>query len=181
MTVQLIVAVAHNRAIGFKGNIPWKIPSDLKRFKKITSGNAIIMGRKTFESLPGLLPKRKHIVITRNSNHVKTVSKDVDIVSTLEEAITKGKVCEHQFIIGGAQIYDLAWPCVEAVHFTRVNALIEQADTFFTYPDATYKFSCQDFQNFYEPGDQYACQYFYLVSDSHTKAQSLRAHIIGSI
>ena len=84
-SITIIVAAAENNAIGKDNDLIWSLPNDLKRFKKLTSGHCIIMGRKTFDSFPGLLPNRKHIVISRNKNNF--VPEEVIVVNNFEDAI----------------------------------------------------------------------------------------------
>ena len=105
-SITIIVAAAENNAIGKDNDLIWSLPNDLKRFKKLTSGHSIIMGRKTFDSFPGLLPNRKHIVISRNKNI--SFSDEVTVVNNFEDAIRETGDDENPFIIGGGQIYKLA-------------------------------------------------------------------------
>ena len=127
-TITIIVAAAENNAIGKDNDLIWSLPDDLKRFKKLTSGHSIIMGRKTFDSFPGLLPNRKHIVISKKSEDY--FPENVVVVNNVEKAL---KVCnddENPFIIGGGQIYKLAMEISDKIELTRVHAEFE-ADTFF--------------------------------------------------
>ena len=127
-SITIIVAAAENNAIGKNNNLIWSLPNDLKRFKKLTSGHCIIMGRKTFDSFPGLLPNRKHIVISRNKNI--SFSDEVIVVNNFEDAITETGDDENPFIIGGGQIYKLAMDIVDKIELTRVHEEFK-ADTFF--------------------------------------------------
>ena len=127
-SITIIVAAAENNAIGKDNNLIWSLPNDLKRFKKLTSGHCIIMGRKTFDSFPGLLPKRKHIVISRNKNN--SVPEEVTVVNNFEDAIRETGDDENPFIIGGGQIYELAMDLVDKIELTRVHEEFK-ADTFF--------------------------------------------------
>ena len=127
-TITIIVAAAENNAIGKDNDLIWSLPDDLKRFKKLTSGHSIIMGRKTFDSFPGLLPNRKHIIISKKSEDY--FPENVVVVNSIEKAL---KVCnddENPFIIGGGQIYKLAMEMSDKIELTRVHAEFE-ADTFF--------------------------------------------------
>jgi len=127
--IKLIVAADLNGAIGVRNKMPWHLPADLANFKKLTLGKKIIMGRKTFESLPGMLPGREHIVITRNKNYK---AKDCVVVNSLREAIYH--VGSHEaFIIGGGDIYRQAMDMkvVSKVHLTIVHTELKSADTFF--------------------------------------------------
>ena len=127
-SITIIVAAAENNAIGKDNDLIWSLPNDLKRFKKLTSGHSIIMGRKTFDSFPGLLPNRKHIVISRNKNI--SFSDEVTVVNNFEDAITETGDDENPFIIGGGQIYKLAMDIVDKIELTRVHEEFK-ADTFF--------------------------------------------------
>ena len=127
-SITIIVAAAENNAIGKNNNLIWSLPNDLKRFKKLTSGHCIIMGRKTFNSFPGLLPNRKHIVISRNKNN--SFSEEVTVVNNFEDAIKKTGDDENPFIIGGGQIYKLAMEVADKIELTRVHKEFK-ADTFF--------------------------------------------------
>ena len=127
-SITIIVAAAENNAIGKDNDLIWSLPNDLKRFKKLTSGHCIIMGRKTFDSFPGLLPNRKHIVISRNKNI--SFSDEVTVVNNFEDAIKETGDDENPFIIGGGQIYKLAMDIVDKIELTRVHEEFK-ADTFF--------------------------------------------------
>ncbi|MAU30483.1 MAG: diacylglycerol kinase [Flavobacteriaceae bacterium] len=127
-SITIIVAAAENNAIGKDNDLIWSLPNDLKRFKKLTSGHSIIMGRKTFDSFPGLLPNRKHIVISRNKNI--SFSDEVTVVNNFEDAIRETGDDENPFIIGGGQIYKLAMDLGDKIELTRVHEEFK-ADTFF--------------------------------------------------
>ena len=126
--ITIIVAAAENNAIGKDNDLIWSLPNDLKRFKKLTSGHSIIMGRKTFDSFPGLLPNRKHIVISRNKNI--SFSDEVTVVNNFEDAIRETGDDENPFIIGGGQIYKLVMDLCDKIELTRVHEEFK-ADTFF--------------------------------------------------
>ncbi|WP_375239392.1 dihydrofolate reductase [Aurantibacter sp.] len=125
----LIVATAEANEIGKNNDLIWHLRNDLKRFKALTSGHCIIMGRKTFESFPKPLPNRLHIVITRQADY--KVPEGVIVVNSLEEAFTKIPKTETQpFVIGGGEIYKQAIPFTEKIELTKVHANFD-ADTFF--------------------------------------------------
>ena len=124
----LIAAAADNNALGKDNDLVWHLPVDFKRFKKLTSDHCIIMGRKTFESLPGLLPNRTHIIITRQKEYF---CKNCIVASSLEEAIKIAfREDEAPFIIGGGEIYKQSINIVDVIELTRVHTQVE-ADTFF--------------------------------------------------
>ena len=127
-TITIIVAAAENNAIGKDNDLIWSLPNDLKRFKKLTSGHCIIMGRKTFDSFPGLLPNRKHIVISKKSK--KYFPEKVIVVDSIDNAIKATEDDKNPFIIGGGEIYKLALNYSHKIELTRVHEKFE-ADTFF--------------------------------------------------
>lgn len=116
----LIVAVAANGTIGKDGGLPWRLPSDLKRFKALTMGKPMIMGRKTFDSLPGLLPGRRHIVITRDR---AWRAEGAEVAHSLEDAIALADAPEVA-VIGGGEIYALALPHADRIELTEVKASV---------------------------------------------------------
>ena len=129
--VTIIAAVAENNALGKDNRLIWHIPEDLKRFKRLTSGHAIIMGRKTFESLPKALPNRHNIVISRNKSYT---AEGASVCHNLEEAMALAKNDSQPFIIGGGQIYEQAMEIAHKIELTRVHKDYE-ADTFFPFID----------------------------------------------
>ena len=116
--ISIICAIARNNVIGNNNSMIWHIPSDLKRFKSITSGSTIIMGRKTFESLPGVLPKRKHIVITRDKNYTVN-NESIEVLHSVDDVLKKYENSnEEVFIIGGGQIYKEFLPHANKLYLT---------------------------------------------------------------
>lgn len=131
----LIVAAGENNAIGKDNDLIWHLSNDLKRFKKLTNGHHIIMGRKTFESFPKPLPNRTHVVITRQPNY--KAPDGVIIVNALVDAIDAARLDPNPYIIGGGEIYRQAMSLVDKLEITRVHATFENADTFFPEIDET--------------------------------------------
>lgn len=125
--ITIIAAVAENNALGKDNGLIWHLPADLKRFKKITEGHYVIMGRKTFESLGKPLPNRTTIIITRNPNYA---AEGCIIVNSLKEAIIKASPDENPFILGGAEIYKQAIAIADILDLTIVHHNFE-ADAFF--------------------------------------------------
>ncbi|WP_459210792.1 dihydrofolate reductase [Aquimarina rhabdastrellae] len=123
----MIAAAGENEALGKDNDLVWHLPDDFKRFKQLTTGHHIIMGRKTFETFPKLLPNRVHIVITRDRNYT---AEGVIIVHTIEEALAKVENDENPFIIGGGKIYTLGMQYADCIELTRVHGDFE-ADAFF--------------------------------------------------
>ena len=122
MSLFLIYARAANGAIGKQGRLPWHLPADLKRFKALTmgpekQGRPMIMGRKTFESLPGLLPGRRHIVLTRKERWDST---GAEVVRSVEEAVAKAGEGDIA-VIGGAAIFDVFMPLAQKVELTEIH------------------------------------------------------------
>jgi len=128
INLSLIVAIAENNAIGYKNKLLCYLPNDLKWFKKNTTNHTIIMGRKTFESLPnGALPNRRNIVITHSK---QTNYNNCEVVNSVEELFTKIKKDDANFVIGGAEIYNLLLPFVNKLYITKIYGTFE-ADVFF--------------------------------------------------
>lgn len=132
--ITLIVAAGENDAIGKDNQLIWHLSDDLKRFKELTNGHHIIMGRKTFESFPKPLPNRTHIVISRQDNY--QVPSGVILVNNLEDAFDAAKADKQPFVIGGGEIYKQAMPYADKIELTRVHEDFE-ADTFFPKIDTT--------------------------------------------
>ncbi|HAB28261.1 MAG: dihydrofolate reductase [Xanthomarina sp.] len=132
--ITLIVAAGENDAIGKDNQLIWHLSDDLKRFKELTNGHHIIMGRKTFESFPRPLPNRTHIVISRQDNY--QVPSGVILVNNLEDAFDAAKADKQPFVIGGGEIYKQAMPYADKIELTRVHEDFE-ADTFFPKIDTT--------------------------------------------
>ena len=131
--ITIIAAIGKNGELGKDNDLIWHLPNDLKRFKKITLGHHVIMGRKTFESLGKPLPNRTTIIITRNSNY------KVDnciIVNSLEAALKAAAADSYPYILGGAEIYHQAIKIADSLDLTLVDANFE-ADAFFPQIDAS--------------------------------------------
>lgn len=131
----MIAAIGRNRELGKGNDLLWKIPDDLKRFKELTRGHPVIMGRKTYESLPVRpLPGRTNIVITRHHAQEKTRGESsVRWAASLDEALSMAAFAEggeETFVIGGGQIYAMAFPHADMLHLTHIDAEAD-ADSFF--------------------------------------------------
>lgn len=128
MTITIIAAVAKNRAIGFKNKLIYWLPNDLKRFKALTTGHTIIMGRNTFLSLPkGALPNRRNIVLTRTVAEIP----GCDCYASLDEALAHCDASEDVFVIGGASVYEQAIAVADRLCLTEVDDTPDMADAFF--------------------------------------------------
>lgn len=146
--IVLIYARAANGAIGNEGDLPWRLPADLKRFKALTmgpkgTGLPMIMGRKTFESLPGLLPGRRHIVLSRRDNFA---AEGAEMAGSVKEALAlaaqdndSGEVA----VIGGAAIYDVFMPLAHRIELTQIHAEYE-GDTFMAEPGAGWELTARE-------------------------------------
>ena len=128
--IVLVVARARNGAIGRDGTLPWHIPTDLQHFKQVTTGTPMIMGRKTFASLPRLLPGRRHIVLTRDRSWS---SEGAEVARSVDEALAVA-ASERISVIGGSEIFELFMPLATSIELTQVHADIE-GDTFMPAPD----------------------------------------------
>jgi len=120
--VSLIAAVAANGVIGRDGRMPWHLPEDLKRFKALTMGHAIVMGRKTFDSIGRLLPGRRTIIVTRQPNYRV---EGAEVVNSLDDAIALARNDDEVFVIGGGEIYAQALPRATRLHLTEIAATAE--------------------------------------------------------
>lgn len=116
--VTLIVARAINGVIGRDGRLPWHLPADLKRFRALTTGTVMVMGRKTFDSLPGLLPARRHVVLTRDG---EWEARGVEVVHSVSDALAAASH-EPISVIGGAEIFNLFLPGASRIELTEVLA-----------------------------------------------------------
>ena len=133
MTLSCIVAVSENGVIGRDNGLPWKLSADLRRFKQLTTGHAIIMGRKTFDSIGRPLPNRTSIVMTRDHDYAPP---GVMVVHSLDEAVAACHDQEEAFVIGGEAVFREALPRTERLYLTRVHASVE-GDAYFPEPDLT--------------------------------------------
>lgn len=129
MQLSLICALTTNGAIGNKGGLLYYLPADLKHFKNLTTGHTILMGRKTFESLPkGALPNRRNVVITRQQNFT---APGIEVFHSFEDALQACQADEEVYVIGGESVYEAALPQAQRLCLTHIDAIPEEADTFF--------------------------------------------------
>ena len=129
MRISIIAAMSENGVIGRAGRLPWHLAADLKRFKQLTLGHTVIMGRKTWESIGRPLPGRRMVVITRQSGYR---AEGADVVSNFDDALAIARAAgdDEAFIIGGAEIYRLALPRAERLHLTLIHAKIDGETVF---------------------------------------------------
>lgn len=130
--ISLIAIIGKNNELGKNNTLVWNMPADLKYFRQITSGHPVIMGRKTFESIGHPMPKRKNIVITRDTNYKK---EGIEVVHSLEEALktAKAPLAENEeiFIIGGEEIFKKSMDIADRLYITHVDATDKDANVFF--------------------------------------------------
>lgn len=164
--ITIIANVAKNRAIGNKNKLIYWLPNDMKRFKALTTGHTIIMGRNTFLSLPkGALPNRRNIVLTRStfptpSGQTATdLYPGCDVYPSLEEALKHCAEDEDIYIIGGASVYRQALPLADRLCLTEVDNTPEQADTFFPSYEDTWK---EDWREDHEADERHAHRYAFV-------------------
>jgi len=119
MRLSAIVATDRSGVIGVEGRLPWKLGTDLARFKRLTTGHTIVMGRKTFDSLGRLLPDRRHVVLTRDRSWTRA---GVEVVHEVAAALAASSSDADPFVIGGGEIYREFWPFLTHLHLTRVDA-----------------------------------------------------------
>jgi dihydrofolate reductase len=130
VTVTIVAAVARNGVIGRDGAVPWRLPEDMRRFRATTTGHAVVMGRKTWDSLPDRfrpLPGRRNLVLTRDP---EWAGEGAESAGSLEEALSLVRDAQEVFVIGGAEIYESALPHADELQLTEVDADYE-GDTFF--------------------------------------------------
>ena len=127
MKISLIVAMASNRVIGKNNQMPWHLSADLRKFKQITMGNPIVMGRKTFESIGKPLPGRKNIIISRNKSYEQP---GCQVFSDIDLALASCANYDEVFIIGGSAMYEMMLPRAELIYLTQIEQEFS-GDTFF--------------------------------------------------
>ena len=132
MTLSLIVAMTEDRVIGINNRLPWHLSEDLKRFKKITMGHPVIMGRKTFESIGRPLPGRQNIVVSENKSYR---AEGAVVVQNLEEALNAGgELSEEKFVIGGARLFEAGLKMADKIYLTLIHRSFE-GDVYFPLLD----------------------------------------------
>jgi dihydrofolate reductase len=127
--IAIIAAIDKNNALGFQNRLLFYLPDDLKRFKALTTGHTVVMGRKTFDSLPkGALPNRRNIVLSRST---KLELPGAEVYASLEEALKHCADDEQVFIMGGASVYKQAMPLADRLYLTEIDAEAAEADVYF--------------------------------------------------
>ena len=151
--ISLIVAASTNNVIGNDGELPWRLSDDLKRFKAVTMGKPIVMGRKTFESIGRPLPGRQNIVISRQANFT---ADGCDVVQSTVEAVEIAGDADEIMVIGGSQIYAAFLPTADRIYLTRVHVEVE-GDAVFPSLDAAEwrKSGSESYES--DASNEYAC------------------------
>jgi dihydrofolate reductase len=126
-SLALIVALARNRVIGAGNRLPWRLPADLRRFRALTLGHTVIMGRRTWESLPGALAERQNVVVTRQSGFA---APGAEMVASFDDALARATLPPPVFCIGGGELFRIALPRASIVHATEIDAAFEGDVTF---------------------------------------------------
>ena len=154
MKITLVAAIASNNVIGKENSLPWNIPEDLKRFKQMTSGHTILMGRKTFDSIGRPLPNRQNIVMTKDKNFEQ---EGIKVVNDFDEALELIKESnEDVFVIGGSKIYELFEPVANSLAITRILKDFE-GDAFF--PDINWDlWQIEKEENFFDEKSNIECK-----------------------
>jgi dihydrofolate reductase len=169
MILSAIVAVSENNVIGMDSGLPWRLSNDLKWFRQTTMGKPIIMGRKTFESLPKILPGRTNIIITRDPGYQ---IEGAIVTHSLEAAIEAAKSLENEgssdevVIIGGAEIYRQSLPFLDRIYLTRVHADVA-GDTYF--PDLELENWSEDFTERHEKSEKDAYDHSFTILNKVNK------------
>jgi dihydrofolate reductase len=162
--ISLLVAYDLNRVIGIDNKMPWHIPEELKYFKKITMGKAIVMGRKTFESIGRALPGRLNIIVTRNEEYV---TEGAEVYHDLQKAIERGKeFSEEVVIIGGAEIFNLSMDIADRLYITIIRKEYE-GDTFFPEHDDSWQVVSESDVQYAQDGTPYSYFIFDRISNPH--------------
>ena len=156
MLISISVAMAKNRVIGKNGQLPWSLPSDLQRFKRLTMGQTLIMGRRTFESIGKPLPGRRTIILSRNADYPS----DCPVATSLSEALTLAEPAAEVFICGGENVYRQALPVTDRIYLTQLNCEIS-GDTFFP------EFSRTEFVEIYTKDYRDTINYRFFVLQRH--------------
>lgn len=154
MKITLVAAIASNNVIGKENSLPWNIPEDLKRFKQMTSGHTILMGRKTFDSIGRPLPNRQNIVMTKNENFER---EGIKVINDFKEALELIRESNQDiFVIGGSKIYELFEPVANALAITRILKDFE-GDAFF--PDINWDlWQIEKEENFFDEKSNIECK-----------------------
>ena len=156
--IAIIAAIDKNNALGFQNRLLFYLPDDLKRFKALTTGHTVVMGRKTFDSLPkGALPNRRNIVLSRST---KLVLPGAEVYASLEEALRHCADDEQVFIMGGASVYKQAMPLADRLYMTEIDAEAAEADVYF--PAIDHELWHETKRDVRRANDRHPCDYAFV-------------------
>src|SRR5450631_7897 len=156
--MELVIAAAENDVIGRGNRLPWRLPADLRRFKALTLGTCVLMGRKTYESIGRALPGRTNLVLSRSRAFAPG---DCTVVAALKDAQIAAGTASTLMVIGGAEIYRLCLPLASRIHLTLVHTRIEDGDTFFGgWRSPEWRESERER---HEPDDKHSCAYSFIT------------------
>lgn len=159
MILTIISAITPNRAIGLRGQLLYHLSADLRRFKALTTGHTVVMGRKTFESLPkGALPNRRNIVLSRHLG--AEAFPGTEVYTSLQEALKACSAEEQVFVIGGESVYAEALPLANRLCLTHVHAIPDEADAYF--PEYKTEDWCKVFEEEHEADERNAVPYTFV-------------------
>ncbi len=160
--LSFVVAMSENRVIGKDGTLPWHMPEDLKKFKEITlsGSHTMIMGRRTFESLPRVLPGRKHIVLTRNKDF-KVQDENVEVIHSIESLKPYADSQEEYFVIGGGELFAMLLPYTKRIYLTIIHHDFE-GDTYMPQFDMTEWKVAQSYEGKVDENNKYSHTYLTL-------------------
>ena len=156
--IAIIAAIDKNNALGFKNRLLFYLPDDLKRFKALTTGHTVVMGRKTFDSLPkGALPNRRNIVLSRST---RLELPGAEVYASLEEALQHCADDEQVFIMGGASVYKQAMPLADRLYMTEIDAEAAEADVYF--PAIDHELWHETIRDVRRADDRHPCNYAFV-------------------
>jgi dihydrofolate reductase len=169
MRISLIVAMTDNRVMGADNQLPWRLPADLKRFKKLTLGKPVIMGRKTWESLRKPLPERKNIVVTRDEGYQ---AQGGVVATSAVEALAEAGDAEEVMIIGGAELYSEFLPRADRIHMTLIHSEI---DGDVRFPEFDREEWIEKSRRRHPADENHAYPYTFVRLDRHPRAKTADA------
>jgi dihydrofolate reductase len=166
--MEIVVAVAENDVIGRRNELPWRLPADLRRFKALTLGKPVLMGRRTYESIGRALPGRLNLVLSKSAEFSPG---DCTVVADLGQAREAAAARGEIMVIGGAQIYRQCLPLTSRIHLTLVHTRVEDGDTFFDgWRGAEWR---ESFRERHEADEKNSCAYSFVTLDRADKGASL--------
>jgi len=166
--MEIVVAVSENDVIGRRNQLPWRLPADLRRFKALTLGKPVLMGRRTYESIGRALPGRLNLVLSKSAEFS---AGDCTVVADLDQAREAAGPRSEIMVIGGAQIYRRCLPLTSRMHLTLVHTRVEDGDTFFDgWRGAEWR---ESFRERHEADEKHSCAYSFVTLDRADKGASL--------